>query len=345
MRRVLPILLGVMLAAGACSAGNTSSSGAGGSAPPDVVNFTLNWFPLADHAAYYVAYDKGWYTDAGLAVNILQGAGSADTLRRVTIGQADIGLGDSGVQINGMRNGATVKLVMMVMDRNWDAIWTTKSSGITTVADLCGHTIGAPVGDANRQMWPALANAVGIDANCVSWVDIQPAAKYQALASGQVDAIVDAVTGAPFVYQALGGQENAVEITYADNGVDVPAIAMVTSDQMIKNRPDVIKRFIAASLKGWEYVFQNPDDALTIEQKYWPSLDIPTYKVNLQLVESLMQTDNFKQNGVGHFDPNTMKSAVETLNKFFTAKTDISDPTTTYTNEFLPAEKVAAPTS
>lgn len=336
MRRLLPLLVALALFASACgSSGSSSASSGGGEGEVDVINFTLNWFPLADHAAYYVALEKGYYSDANLAVNILQGSGSGESLRRVNIGQADLGLADTGVIVNGIRSDATVKMVMMVMDRGWAAIWAKKDSGIEQVSDLCGKKIGAPVADANRALWPALANAQGIDPECVTWVDIQPAAKYQTLSSGSVDAILDAVTGAPFVYEALGGKENTVEITYADNGVDVPAISMIASDKMISDRPDVIKRFIEATLKGWQDVFADPEAALTIEQKYWPSLDMDTYMVNLQLVESLMQTDNFKQNGVGHFDDQKMASAVDTLQQYFDAPGTIDDPKTTYTNEFV----------
>lgn len=336
MRRLLPLLVALALFASACgSSGSSSASSGGGEGGVDVINFTLNWFPLADHAAYYVALDKGYYSDANLAVNILQGSGSGESLRRVNIGQADLGLADTGVIVNGIRSDATVKMVMMVMDRGWAAIWAKKDSGIAQVSDLCGKKIGAPVADANRALWPALANAQGIDPECVTWVDIQPAAKYQTLSSGSVDAILDAVTGAPFVYEALGGKENTVEITYADNGVDVPAISMIASDKMISDRPDVIKRFISATLKGWQDVFADPEAALTIEQKYWPSLDMDTYMVNLQLVESLMQTDNFKQNGVGHFDDQKMASAVDTLQQYFDAPGTIDDAKTTYTNEFV----------
>src|ERR1700689_2628078 len=71
---------------------------------PDVVNFSLNWFPLADHAAYYRAVSLGYYEKENLAVNILQGCGSGASVRRVGIGQADCGIADTPVIINGIRN-------------------------------------------------------------------------------------------------------------------------------------------------------------------------------------------------------------------------------------------------
>jgi ABC-type nitrate/sulfonate/bicarbonate transport systems, periplasmic components len=159
MRRLIPIVVALAVALAACGGTGTSASpsaGASGeSGGVEVINLTLNWFPLADHAAYYDALEKGYYTDAGLAVNILQGSGSGETLRRVSIGQADLGLADTGVVINGIRNGATAKMVMMVMDRGWNAIWAKKGSGITTVKDLCGKKIGS------APRWPMPAARCG----------------------------------------------------------------------------------------------------------------------------------------------------------------------------------------
>src|SRR5438552_313183 len=81
---------------GSCAAGFALAA----NTKPDVVNFSLNWFPLADHAAYYSAVSLGYYEKENLAVNILQGSGSGASVRRVGIGQADCGIADTPVIIN-----------------------------------------------------------------------------------------------------------------------------------------------------------------------------------------------------------------------------------------------------
>src|SRR5262249_35835306 len=117
---------------------------------PDVVNFSLNWFPFADHAAYYSALALRYYEKESLAVNILQGSGSGASVRRVDIGQGDCGIADTAVIINGIRNGADVKIVAMEFDHTPNAVWTTKKSGITKVTDLTGKSVGASPDDAER---------------------------------------------------------------------------------------------------------------------------------------------------------------------------------------------------
>src|SRR5438876_792012 len=159
------------------------------SSKPDVVNFSLNWFPLADHAAYYSAVSQGYYEQANLAVNILQGAGSGASVRRVDIGQADCGIADTPVIINGIRNGADIKIVAMEFDHSPDAVWTTKKAGITKISDLVGKTIGASPDDSERILFPALAAVNNMDPNSVKFVSVTATGNYAMLASGSVDAI------------------------------------------------------------------------------------------------------------------------------------------------------------
>ena len=62
-------------------------------------NFALNWFPVGDHAAYWVALEKGYFTDKGLDVTLENSKGSADSIAKVDTGAADAGLADSAVVI------------------------------------------------------------------------------------------------------------------------------------------------------------------------------------------------------------------------------------------------------
>ncbi|HEY8869621.1 MAG TPA: ABC transporter substrate-binding protein [Candidatus Limnocylindrales bacterium] len=316
------------------SAAASPSAGPSAAAKPDVVNFSLNWFPLADHAAYYAALASGDYEKQNLAVNILQGSGSGASVRRVDIGQADCGIADTPVIVNGIRNGAQIKIVAMEFDHSPDAIWTTKKTGITKPADLVGKTVGAAADDSERILFPALAAANGIDPNSVKFVDIQGGAYYAALAANRVDAIFDFTTGAPFVEAAVG-KGNAVSIPWSSNGLDLYGLAIFCNNDTLTNRPDVVKRFLDVSLTGWQSAMTDTQKALEAEQQYVPQLDVPTYTSNFKLAVELMCTKNYQDNGIGHIDAAKMKNTVDVIQKFMTATGSISDPAAIYTNDFL----------
>src|SRR5215472_1489538 len=79
-------------------------------------NFALNWFAVGDHAAYWVALDKGYYKARGLDVELQNSKGSGDSIAKVDTGRADVGLADSAVVIAAVSRGGKVKVVGMVFD-------------------------------------------------------------------------------------------------------------------------------------------------------------------------------------------------------------------------------------
>src|SRR6266849_6320661 len=177
---------------------------------PQKVVFALNWFPVGDHAAYWVALEKGYYRQRGLDVDMQNSKGSGDSIAKVDTGRADI-----AVVIAASARGAKVKVVGMVFDKSPLNIWSHKAAPITKPKDLEGKSVAAPPGDGQRQMFPAFARLHGIDQSKVTWVNVEPAAKVPALAEKRVDAVADYTTGLPFYEKAMG-KGNAVMLPWAD---------------------------------------------------------------------------------------------------------------------------------
>src|SRR5437870_12945389 len=91
--------------------------GAPGAQSPQKVVFALNWFAVGDHAAYWVALEKGYYKAKGLDVELQNSKGSGDSIAQVDTGRADVGLADSAVVIAAVRRGAEIKAVGMLLDK------------------------------------------------------------------------------------------------------------------------------------------------------------------------------------------------------------------------------------
>lgn len=299
----------------------------------DKVNFNLNYFYLGDHAPYFVSLDKGWYKDEGLDVTILTGKGSGDVVKRVDVGSADIGIVDTGVLIVARAQGAKVKVVSMLFDKSPYCMWVWKASGINSPKDLVGKKIGAPPGDAQRTIFPALATANGFDPNTITFVNIAPEAKYSALAGKQVDVIFDYYSGAPFFYKAMG-QENVKYMMFADWGVDVYSNALVTTEKYAKEKPTIVKRFVKASLRGWEFALKSPEESIEIMAKHRPEIDNPVLLANLKLIIDLFRTNRYKQHGIGWVDDKKMADSIKIIAQYRDLKVDMK-PSDVYTNEFL----------
>ncbi|HYB21008.1 MAG TPA: ABC transporter substrate-binding protein [Thermodesulfobacteriota bacterium] len=299
----------------------------------DKVTLNLNWFYVGDHSPYFVALDKGWYKEEGLEPTILTGKGSGDVVKRVDIGSADIGIVDTGVLIVARAQGAKVKIVSMLFDKSPYCMWMWKDSGINSPKDLVGKKIGAPPGDAQRTIFPALAQANGFDPDKVTFVNIAAEAKFSALAAKQVDVIFDYYSGAPFFHKAMG-EGNVKYMMFADYGVDVYSNALVASEKYIKENPGIIKRFVKASLRGWEFALKNPEESIEIMAKHRPEIDKPVLLANLKLIIDLFRTHRYKQNGIGWVDEKKMADSIRIISQYRDLQVNMK-PGDIYTNEFL----------
>lgn len=309
--------------------------------PPQKIVFALNWFPVGDHAAYWVALEKGYYRQRGLDVDMQNSKGSGDSIAKVDTGRADIGLADSAVVIAASARGAKVKVVGMVFDKSPLNIWSHKAAPITKPKDLEGKSVAAPPGDGQRQMFPAFARLHGIDQSKVTWVNVEPAAKVPALAEKRVDAVADYTTGLPFYEKAMG-KGNAVMLPWADHGFDMYSMSIIASEKTMKERGPVLKAFLEASYLGWRDVMSDPKSALEIFKKRVPEIDLAIIEPNMMMGLELMKTDRYAKNGIGWMEEKKMCDSVDLVNTYMGVPTKV-ECKAVYTNEFL--TKVELPRS
>jgi NitT/TauT family transport system substrate-binding protein len=332
MRRV-SILVGLVIIGLVVALGGGTPSA---QQPPQKVVFALNWFPVGDHAAYWVALEKGYYRQRGLDVDMQNSKGSGDSIAKVDTGRAD-----SAVVIASAARGTKIKVVGMVFDKSPLNIWSRKDAPITKPKDLEGKSVAAPPGDGQRQMFPAFARLNGIDASKVTWVNVEPAAKVPALAEKRVDAVADYTTGLPFYEKAIG-KGNAVMLPWADHGFDMYSMSIIASEKTMKERGPVLKAFLEASYLGWRDVMSDPKSALEIFKKRVPEIDLSIIEPNMMMGLDLMKTDRYAKNGIGWMEEKKMCDSVDLVNTYMGVPTKV-ECKAVYTNEFL--TKVELPRS
>lgn len=297
------------------------------------ITFRLNWIPQGNHAVYYVAKDFGWYEDVGLKVNIQRGTGSADAVKLADVGKADIAMADASTVAVSKARGANVKIIAEVYVTSPFTVWARKDKGIEEPSDLVGKTIGAPAGDAQRVFFPAFANAIGIDPDEVTWVNIGPGAKIQSLGSGTVDATVHYSDQLHLYRQAVG--EDLVSFRWPEYGVNPYGKSLLASEKVIENRPEMLKKFLEASFKGYRWTIKNPEEAIEIERKYAPEAEKEKFVAMLKESIKLMKNETVLVHGLGWIDHGQMATTVELVNKYFDVDRELTAEEM-YTREFLP---------
>jgi len=239
----------------------------------DAVTFVTDFGFNGRHAYYYVALDKGYYKDAGMDVKIVRGQGSTDAVKQVASGTAQFGFADTSAVIFAKANdGIPIKLVSVIYAKPPHAIYVLKESGISKPKDLEGRKLADTAFSAMPKMFGAYAKAAGIDASKVTWVVAGSDALPGMLSLGRVDGIGQYTVGEPLLKKAASPKD-IVALTYSDAGLDYYGSGIVTMDSTLQSNPDLVKRFIAATLRGLKDAMANPQQAGEIMHKYHREVD------------------------------------------------------------------------
>ncbi len=297
------------------------------------VDFQLNWKIVGDHAPYFVAQKKGWFKEAGLDVNIILGEGSGYTVQVVDIGKAHIGIADTTVVVMTKAKGANIKTVGMIFAKHNNCMFFWKDSGIVKPQDLVGKTIAAPAADGAKVMWPAFAKLIGIDPNSVRFINIDPTAKPMTLASRRADVVFEAYQAKPFMEKVVPPDKLGYMI-WADYGFNTYAHCYVTSDKVIKENPELLRRFLKVAYKAWDFTLRNPEEAIAILAEYHP-INKDDYLANLKMVMEFLKVEDYRKYGLGYIDPEKMKFTMNLVNDYMGVKINFK-PEDAYTSAFLP---------
>ncbi len=291
--------------------------GIGSSRANEKVTFSLNWVPYGLHYGIFAAEALGYYREAGLDLDIQRGYGSGDTVKRTATGAADIGMADMASVIVGRGNGLAVKQVATLLDRSADAIFYLKGAGIGMPKDLVGRSLGASIGETTLNLMPVFAANAGFDHKKVEIVNLAPPAKFPAFVSKKVDAIVAFRTEEPGILAAASKAGVQVDrFLFSDFGVDYYSIGFIVSDETLAKRPEMVKRFLAALLRGYAFAFKNPQAAADMFIKRFPesNRDLSFAQWNVSIEHVL--TDRTRANGLGYIDRAKMQHTLELITKY-----------------------------
>lgn len=302
----------------------------------DKVKFALDWIPYGKHAMFYASIDKGFWKDAGLDVQMTRGFGSGDTVKRIASGTDDFGFASVGNMIAAKSRGAELKMVGMIHDKTLETVATLVGNKITKPSDLEGKKIGSPEANASRVIFPAFANINKFDNKKVTWVNMTVPATTPSLLAGRVDAILIFYTEKPTVDAAskkVG--KKPLYMLYADHGMATYGNGLLVSEKTLKDKPDLVKRFLAATYKGIAWSVENPQEAVDIFIKHNPAISPDLARKHFDIaVDSLLSANALKE-GIGHMT----KPRMVFTNDLITTHMKLPKKAAVeavYTNEYLP---------
>jgi NitT/TauT family transport system substrate-binding protein len=268
-------------------------------------------------APFLVGLDKGYYRAEGLDVTFDNAAEPVDIIKRVAAGDVAMGFGDTNllIKFRDQNPKMPVAAVFMGYNRPAYAIVTRKSRGVTHPKDLEGKRLGAPETDSAFGAWRIFTKANGIDAGKVTIDNVSFPVREPMLAAGQVDA----VTGYSFSsYITLKDRgvpvDDIVVLLMADYGVDLYGNAIVVNPRFAAERPDAVKGFLRAYLKGLKETARNPAGALdsVVKRNEDASKATELERLRMALRDNIL-TPEVKQNGFGGIDVARLDRSIDQI--------------------------------
>jgi NitT/TauT family transport system substrate-binding protein len=266
------------------------------------------------HAYFFDALDKGFYKDAGLDVKIVRGQGSVDAIRQVGAGNATFGFADAGSLILARANDRIpVKLVAIVYGKPPQAIFCREDAGLKKPADLEGASIANPAGGSIPDLFPAFARAAGIDARKVRWVVARSESLPGLLATGRAPCIGQFTVGEAML-RAQAAPARLVRFAYSDQGLNYYGNGIVAADATIAGKPDLVRRFVAATVRGMNDAFADPSGAGVIMHRIVPQVDAAIARDETVAVAELAQIPGKPP---GNIDPALIDATLDVVRGAF----------------------------
>lgn len=259
MRRSFLAVVSVVVLVVGCGRGAPTA------APLTQLTVGLGYIPSVQFAQFYRADVQGYYAAAGLDVTF-QNGNDANLIALIAQGAIDIGMADGTSVIPAVGQDIPIRYVATIFARFPNVVITGADSGITSVADLRGHSIGIP--GAYGSSWimlQALLSSAGLTTADIVERDYPDYGQGVALQQGQVDAATGYRNNEP-VQLALAGFET---IRFAvDDIVPLPGPGLIVGTTTLASKRDALAAFVAATLRAMREIDESPElgleDAISV---------------------------------------------------------------------------------
>ncbi|HET7798191.1 MAG TPA: ABC transporter substrate-binding protein, partial [Nevskia sp.] len=219
-------------------------------AAPDKLTLQLNWKHQFQFAGYYAAIEQGYYRDAGFDVRLIEADGSSDPIDAVLTGKAAFGVGASELALRRAK-GEPVVALAAILQHSPLVLLARKDKSIDNVQDLAGKRI---------MLMPH-------ETELFAYLKREHAASYRVvphsfdigdLVAGRTDALSGYITDEPFALQQARFPYNA--FSPRSSGIDFYGDTLFTTEAQIRANPSRVAAFREASLRGWRYAMQHPEE-------------------------------------------------------------------------------------
>ena len=299
-------------------------------------NIRMDFIIGGKHAPWYVALEKGFYANRGLAATIQPGSGSADTVRNIAAGGADFGFADISTAIVARSRGTGVVAVGQLGYVGATIMWR-EESPIKVIKDLEGKSLAISAGQAQWFLMPAYCRINKIDFKSIKIQETAAPIQPAALATKKADFII-MFRGSNDEVAELAASKVGIKLKRVfmkDTGLDIYGSGLIVKEDDIKKRPEIVKAYVEGTMEGLRYTRDHQDEALQILLKHKPELDpaLTTLQLRNALYEVMLPPESV-QLGLGYMKPDILEKTARITNEYFDVARKVSAKEV-FSNQFI----------
>ena len=322
---LIALLLAVFLTA--CGEAGRSADEA---SPGDRVTLVLDFLPNAVHSGVYLALERGYYERQGIDLEIVQPSSTADALKLVESGKADLGIAEGIDLADKISSGRHIQGVLALTQRPSGGVITLAREEINSPADLDGKTVGVTGVPSDDAVLDSIISNGGGDPGSVDRVTVGFNG-VQSLGSGRLDAFTGFVPVEAAQLETDGYRTRSFPLDEY-GGPRYPGLIVFATRDLISRKPGLIQRFVAATVAGYRSTLEKPRAGLQALLDRNPAVSKEFARVSLDAYLPLFQAGAPRY---GEFQ----RDDVSSLIRFLTGNDLIPEPVSAErfaTNRFLP---------
>lgn len=252
------------------SSGATGTSGSTGGGAPATLTVELDWVPNPDHVGLYYAQDKGFFSDAGLTLNLRSPSNASDPIKLVGLDKVDLAISYEPEMFYGQQEGLPVVAVATVVPVPLNSLIVSPGSGITSLAGFAGKKIGVTGIPSDDSFYLTMLKTAGLAESDVTKVNVG-FNLVPSILSNKVDGIIGGYRNVEAIQIEQTSGKTPVVFPADELGVPNYAelVLVANSDRLVSDAAyaDAVTRFVAALMKGTDAAIADPSGATAIMKK------------------------------------------------------------------------------
>lgn len=285
-------------------------------------------------APFSLALERGYYRDLGIDLQIGQGSGSGTTVQTVGSGADDFGLADAATVLLGVSaRDIPVILTSVYLQTNVVGLIYRPSSGFDgDLKKLKGPPVVSSAGAADLTLLQPALSTVGMTLNDVDLRLVDFNARIPVFLQTR-NAVLTGFAAGDFLRARLKDAEVKFK-PYADYGIIAYSSGLIAQRKTVEENPELVRKMVAASAKGWEDTIKDPTAAINSGLKLFPDLDAKMVTESLNIVlSSELNTAATKGHPIGWTAESDWVAMINVLTKYSNMKA--KPPSHYYTNRFI----------